>query len=111
MGVCPTCVPCRVPTPQSTWRHSLECLQRGIHRVPRMAPDAVCDQLRIELARVVKTGRVNRYQLRHGLECQVDRRSTGEDKSVTFVFPLSPATRQFFASPAIVTSARWAKVR
>jgi uncharacterized protein (TIGR00730 family) len=43
----------------SGW-HSLVFLQRGINRVPRMAADGVCDHLRVELARVVKAGRVDR---------------------------------------------------
>src|SRR5206468_427561 len=47
-----------------------------------MAADAVCDQLRIELAGVVKAGRVDRYQFRHGDECQVDRRSAGRAEGV-----------------------------
>jgi Tfp pilus assembly protein PilF len=70
-----------------TRRHSLECLQRGIHRVPGMAADAVRDQLRIELAWVVKAGGVNRYQLRHGDECQVDWRSAGRAEGVVLFVP------------------------
>ena len=71
-----------VPLRNLSGRHSLEFLQRGINRVPRMAADAVCDHLRIELAWVVKAGRVDRYQFRHCDECQVDRRSTGRAESV-----------------------------
>ena len=70
-----------------TRRHSLEFLQRGIHRVPAMAADAVRDQLRIELAWVVKAGRVNRYQFRHRDECQVDRRSAGRAEGVELFVP------------------------
>ena len=62
--------------------HSLEFLQRGIDRVPRMAADAVGDHLRIELAWVVKAGRVDRYRVRHCGECQVDRRSAGRAEGV-----------------------------
>jgi len=52
-----------------------------------MAADAVRNQLRIELARVVQAGRVNRYQLWHGNECQVDRRSAGRAESVVLFVP------------------------
>src|SRR5262245_8830746 len=68
-------------------RHSLELLQRGINRVPGMAADAVCDHLRIELAWVVKAGRVDRYQVRHCCECEVDRRSTGRAEGVDLFVP------------------------
>src|SRR5207237_3123158 len=70
-----------------TRRHSLEFLQRGIHRVPGMAADAVRDQLRIELAWVVKGGRVDRYQFRHGGEYQVDRRSASRAEGVDLFVP------------------------
>ena len=39
------------------------------------------------LFRSVKTGRVNRYQLRHVLECQVDRRSTDRAEGVDLFVP------------------------
>ena len=52
-----------------------------------MAADAVRNQLRIELAWVVKTGGVNRYQFRHGNECQVDRRSAGRAEGVVLFIP------------------------
>src|ERR1051326_2435270 len=52
-----------------------------------MAPDAVCDHLRIELARVVKAGRVDRNQFRHSHECQVDRRSTGRAEGMDLFVP------------------------
>src|SRR5215468_2637173 len=68
-------------------RHSLELLQRGINRVPGLTADAVCDHLRIEQARVVKTGRVDRYQVRHRYECEVDRRSTGRAEGVDLFVP------------------------
>ena len=67
--------------------HSLEFLQRGIERVPRMAADGVCDHLRVELARVVKAGRVDRNQFRHCDECQIDRRSTGRAEGVDLFVP------------------------
>ena len=51
-----------------------------------MAADAVCDHLRIELAWVVKAGRVDRYQVRFD-ECQVDRRSTGRAEGVDLFVP------------------------
>jgi hypothetical protein len=70
----------------SGW-HSLEFPQRGINRVPRMAADGVCDRLRLELARVVKAGRVDRYQLRHRDECQVDRRPAGRAEGVELFVP------------------------
>src|SRR4051794_28673662 len=52
-----------------------------------MAADAVRDQLRIELAWVVEAGGVNRYQLRHRDECQVDRRSAGRAEGVVLFIP------------------------
>src|SRR3982751_4983909 len=52
-----------------------------------MAADAVGDQLRIELAWVVKAGGVDRYQLRHGDECQVDRRSAGRAEGLVLFIP------------------------
>src|SRR5262245_9983945 len=99
------------PSGNLSGRHSLELLQRGINRVPGMTANAVCDHLRIELAWVVKAGRVDRYQVRHCCECEVDRRSTGRAEGVDLSFPLSPATRQLFASPVTVTSARRGKVK
>lgn len=67
-----------------TGRHSLEFLQRGINRVPYMAPDRIRHQLRFELSRVVKAGRVDRDQFGHCCECQIDWRSTGRAKGVDF---------------------------
>lgn len=64
--------------------HSLECLQRGINRVPAMAAVCVSDHLRIELCRVVKAASMNGNQLRHCSECQIYRRSTGRAKGMDF---------------------------
>jgi hypothetical protein len=68
-------------------QHSLEFLQRGINRVPRMAADAVCERLRTELAWVVKAGCVDRDQFRHCDECEVDRRSTDRAEGVDLFVP------------------------
>jgi hypothetical protein len=52
-----------------------------------MAADGVCDHLRVELARVVKAGRVDCNQFRHCDECQIDRRSTGRAEGVDLFIP------------------------
>ncbi len=52
-----------------------------------MSTDAICDDLRIKPLRLVKTGRVDRDQFRHGGECQVNWRSAGGAECVYFLVP------------------------
>jgi hypothetical protein len=54
------------------WHHRLKRLQRGIDRVPGETPDTVGHQGRIEPARIVKARDMDRDQVRHNGERQVD---------------------------------------
>ena len=76
--------------------HSLEFEQCRIKRIPSVPPYAVCDHLRLELARVVKAGRVNRDQFGHGGECQIDWRSAGRTKCVVLYIPAVSRDPPFF---------------
>ena len=63
-------------------RHPLECRQRRIDGVPRQPADAVGEGLRHEAVRVVQAARVDRDQVRHRDEAQVDRRSADRAEGV-----------------------------